>query len=265
MIGGVASLRNLLRAGWSQDQVAAAVDSGVLSRVARGWYASLTADAGVVTAVRAGGRLGCLSGCRLHGLWVPHHGEPHVIVHRGDRTRENWHRHMGPLPSEAVFPLAECLAQVVRHHSPVDALVVLESAANQGKIQRGHAELLIAEASARKQRTLKFFNPAAESGSETKVRLWLQQNRIPVRAQVRVHGVGRVDHLVGRSCILECDSSQFHQYREEDYGRDIAAQALGFTVIRLSYRQVHYEWENTAEMLLRYLRTRRHLNKPRPL
>ncbi|MBB1508351.1 hypothetical protein [Tessaracoccus sp. MC1756] len=137
----------------------------------------------MVEAVRKGGRLGCLSGCSHHGLWTPSHPEPHIVVGKGATVgRTGRHRHSGPLPGQAVFPVLDCLAQVIRHHTPGEALMVLESAANKALITPGQARLLIADAPARKQRLLKFFNPLAESGSETRVRLWLQQQRIPVTA-----------------------------------------------------------------------------------
>lgn len=77
-------------------------------------------------------------------------------------------------------------------------------------------------------------------------------------------GVGRVDFLVAKSLIFECDSRTHHQYREEDYRRDMAARALGYTPIRFSYRQLFDDWTDTQEYLLRLLRTRQHQRSPRP-
>lgn len=261
---GVISRAGLLAQGWTDKQIQAAVDAGTLHRVARGWLALPTAESDVVGAVRYGGRLGCLSGCRAHGLWTPMHREPHIIVGKNTTPLPpSWHRTRERLPEEAIYPLAGCLAQVIRHHSAQDALIVLESAANQGKITSSQAQLLIAEATVAQRRVLKFFNPRAESGSETKVRLALQRHRIPVRAQAHIPGVGWVDHLVGRRLIIECDSKEFHAYSEEDYRRDMAARDLGYDPVRLSYRQIHYEWESTWISLQRSLRTGQHLKPPK--
>ncbi|MDO5677034.1 MAG: type IV toxin-antitoxin system AbiEi family antitoxin domain-containing protein [Propionibacteriaceae bacterium] len=266
-MAGVFSKEQLRQMGWDERQLRDALESGVLTRVARGWYAHPTAEAAAVSAVRAGGRLGCLSGCRTHGLWTPHHREPHIVLGRNTegRLRLGWHRHHAPLPSEALFPLADCLAQVIKHHSAEEALTVLESAVNQKKITASDARLLIGDASVQKQRTLKFFDPRAQSGSETKVRLFLQQMRVPVKSQVHIPGVGWVDHLVGNSYILECDSDEFHRDRGYDYTRDLGAHALGYDSDRLSYAQIHYEWGQTTQYLVRKIRTRRHLRMPVPI
>lgn len=262
----VVSRAQLLGLGWTRKRMEAAVAMGTLTRVAQGWYATPMANSWVIEAVRSGGRLGCLSGCRLHGLWTPDHASPHIVIAKGvTGGKPGWHRHATRLPQDAMFDLEGCLAQVIRYHSAEDALIVLESAANQGRVTPSQAGLLISDAPVAKQRTLKFFDPRAESGSETKVRLWLQRNRFGVRTQVSIPGVGRVDHLVGQSTIIECDSAQHHPYREEDYRRDLAARDLGYMPIRLSFHQVHHQWDETRESLLRHFRTGQHRRAPRPL
>lgn len=264
--GQVVTVASLLGLGWDRAQVSAAIDAGTLVEVVRGWVAYPTADSLVIEAVEKGGRLGCLSGCRVHGLWTPDHSEPHIIIGRGEKRRRSaWHRHTSALPGEAVFPVAECIAQVIRHHSPEEALMVLESAVQKGLVTRMEAEVLIADCSSAKQNALRFFDPRAESGSETRVRMWLQQVRVQVRPQVQIPGVGRVDLVVGNSLIVECDSERHHKYTEEDYARDLAAKALGFETLRLSYRQIFLEWDDTKEHLLRRLSTKAHLKHPKPL
>ncbi len=106
----------------------------------------------------------------------------------------------------------------------------------------------------------------AESGSETRVRLFLQQLNIPVAAQAVIDGVGRVDLLVGNNLIIECDSDEHHRSKEahhKDRTRDLAARDLGYQTIRLSYRQIWFDWDATRESLLTTIRTRRHLRGPR--
>lgn len=142
--------------------------------------------------------------------------------------------------------------------------MVLESATNLGLITRASAEQHIGLASLRMQRTLSFFDPSAGSGSETRVRLFLQQHRFPVRSQVAIDGVGHVDLLVGRSLIVECDSASHHSDHREDRRRDLAARELGYSTLRLSYSQVHRTWSRTSEKLLHLLRTQRHLAGPAP-
>lgn len=171
---------------------------------------------------------------------------------------------MGPLPDVATYPLEECLSQVLRHHGVEESLMVLESATNQGRISPSQARLLIAEAPARR-RGLKFFDPKAESGSETRVRLFLQRHRFQVQSQVVIEGIGRVDLKVGRSLLIECDSQEFHGDHRVDRRRDVGAAEQGYAKQRLSFEQVHHTWADTQRFLLRLLSTGKHLLPPRPL
>lgn len=47
--------------------------------------------------------------------------------------------------------------------------------------------------------------------------------------------------------------------------RDLVAWRLGYRVLRLSYEQIHHDWENTRLVLLRLLRSGLHLAEPVPL
>lgn len=266
MTGHAVPLHRLYPDEMTKEEIEAAVESGTLIRVVRGWFAYPTAHTWVLQALRAGGRLGCLSGCSLHGVWTPTHRQPHILVDRGvSRMKKAWHRHLGLMPKEdAVFPLLDCLAQVIRHHGAEEALTVLESAVNKNLVTQAAAEVLIADASGRKQHSLRFFDPLAESGSETRVRMYLQQQRVPVKSQVAIPGVGRVDLLVGESLIIECDSEKHHKHNDEDYRRDMSARALGYTTVRLTYWQIFHDWDNTREHLFRMLRTKQHQRALRP-
>ncbi|HEY9314515.1 MAG TPA: type IV toxin-antitoxin system AbiEi family antitoxin domain-containing protein, partial [Williamsia sp.] len=64
----MAELRQLGLDDWD---VRKRVREGSLIRLRPGWYATPSADAAVVEAVRKGGALGCVSALRRHGLWVP--------------------------------------------------------------------------------------------------------------------------------------------------------------------------------------------------
>lgn len=111
----------------------------------------------------------------------------------------------------------------------VASLIVTESAVNLGLIGEPAARDLLGSAPAAKRASLTHFMLGAGSGSETRVRLFLQQRRFTVRPQVFIPGVGRVDLLVGESLIIECDSEQHHaagaRYRM-DRVRDLASGDL---------------------------------------
>lgn len=262
---GVYRLSELQHLGLDRDAVTQQVEAGTLHRVARGWYATEGASRLAVSAVRKRARVGCLPACKEYGLWTPAH-EEHLIYPRSagrPTRRDHWAK--GPLPQGILFPVEDALFQVLWHHDAETALMVLESAVDKSLITVSAAWSLIAAAPKGKWRTLSFFDPGAGSGTETRVRLWLQQRRFPVETQVTIAGVGRTDLRVGRSLIVECDSTAHHSDPEEDRRRDLAARALGYDSLRLSYRQIMVDWEEIQAALTTLLRTRRHLEPPIPL
>ncbi|WP_296138068.1 endonuclease domain-containing protein [uncultured Tessaracoccus sp.] len=255
---------------WRAHDITRALADGRLRRIAKSFFAGPGAPEEAVAVVARGGRLGCLTGCRIHGVWTPDTPQPHVIIGRNQVRRPGRieHKSRTALPRSAVYLLEDCLAQVIRHHDPETALMVLESAANLALVPPSVAWALIDGATVHARRTLQFFEPASQSGSETRVRLWLQQRNVPVQPQAHIPGLGFVDLLVGRSQILECDSDAHHRsgaQQEEDRRRDLLARELGYATERLSYAQIHHHWEPTSEVLARLLATRRHLRAPRPL
>ncbi|MHA6512587.1 endonuclease domain-containing protein [Tessaracoccus sp. Z1128] len=260
------SKAHLTTLGYDSARIELAIADGGLRKVSRGWFATPQAHQWELEALAAGARVGCLSGCQVHGLWTPQHAEAHFIIGMGSASLgSTWHRSPRRLPGIGLFPLSECLAQVIRHHTPEEALMVLESAVHKAMLSSDDAQSLIRGASVHKQRTLQFFDGEAGSGSETRVRLFLQQHRFAVRSQHQIAGVGAVDLLVGRSLIIECDSAAHHTDHREDRRRDLAARELGYSTLRLSYSQIHKTWSKTSAKLLRILRTGEHLTPTSPL
>ena len=256
--------------GFSRYDIKRLVDEGQVWRVSRGWYAGPRADEHVVSALKAGARCGCLSGCRLYGLWVPPSREVHIVFGAGGTRPKNRgpnsHTIRRPIPASAVWPMRECLEHVVRFHDTESALVVVDSAIELELLYPEEAAVLLKECGARGRRVWRYVR-RSQSGSETRVRFFLARNRVRVREQVYIPGVGRVDLLVGQRLIIECDSAAHHseisRYRE-DRRRDLAARDLGYEVIRLSYAQIWYEWEATQRSILAEIRRRRHRGLPRP-
>src|SRR5674476_1633251 len=79
----------LLENGWTRHAIQDAVARGSLRRVARGWYDVGGCTADELTAAAAGGRLGCLTGLRDQGVWVPPTTHPHIITPRwSEPTRQ---------------------------------------------------------------------------------------------------------------------------------------------------------------------------------
>lgn len=263
----ILTYEQLLEAGYTRASIDDALERGVLQRLRRGWYAQLGALPDAISAVRAGCYLGCLSGCRAHGLWVPSLHQVHAVYPRGARTKAIpgvvLHPHQSAAPPTAVWPLEDCLEQVIRNHDVESALIVVESAVDKGLIIQDEAEAMVR---ATRHGDLRRYLSYAKSGSETRVRLFFQQRRVPVRSLVQIPGVGEVDLLVGDRLIVECDSEAHHTSmanRFVDGNRDLNAHLDHYQRIRLGYLQIWTDWAATKVGLESTIRQRRHIARQR--
>ena len=263
---GIYSPSALRAAGVSRHQQALLVQAGELRRIRPGWYATNDADQFAARAIRAGGRLGCVSGCRYHGLWVPRGSTLHVVYGRGTDPIPPkgfiTHPYEAGHPAGAVWPLRDCLRQVASRHSVEDAMIVAESAVNLKLATEAEARWALGGLPSKYLHYRDRLAPA-QSGSETRVRLFFVKRGIPVQAQAEIAGVGLVDLLVGDRLIVECDSQAHHGETnyENDRRRDLAARDLGFTTLRLSYQQIWKHWPATQQSLIHEIRARRHLRR----
>ncbi|MDO5619210.1 type IV toxin-antitoxin system AbiEi family antitoxin domain-containing protein [Kocuria sp.] len=267
---GIYSWSDLRELGMGRKQVNSLLDSGALRRLRKGWFATVQAPVPVTRAVALGGTLGCLSGCEQHGIWTPNRNL-HVMLNPGVpvpcvNNDVEVHR-LRVATHQPLAPVMDCLGEVVVRHDAETALIVIESAVEQGLINEPDVNDLIGIAPTCKRHALAHFTPGAGSGSETRVRYFLQQRRFKVRSQVHIPGVGHVDLLVGQSLIIECDSKQHHAPQERyrvDRVRDLAARDLGYNTMRLSYEQIWYTWPQTQRSLLAEVASGRHRRPPLP-
>jgi very-short-patch-repair endonuclease len=272
-LGGVASVETLATHGVSATEVHNHVEFKRLERLRRGWVALPDAPIAVVSAVRVGGRVSCLSVLKHENVWcagdhrlhirVPptaHHlRSPHdrnVPLGRPERFGIALHRsHRAPFLDEPVGPVdsfAWALLHSVTCQSKMDAIVTLDSALHSGRISRTELEFLTAGLPEKYRAYLALTDPNAASGLETKARLGLRRYNIAARSQVKIRGVGSVDLLVGERLVVETDGREWHTKPEayaEDRRRDLALAALGYTVLRLSYDQVMGEWDQVVEVI----------------
>lgn len=238
--------------------------------MARGWYEIGTSSSDELVAAQQGVRVGCLTGLKAHGVWVPITQHPHLIVPRWGAVCGSGVQHINPRNApwprlHTTYDITACLRQVVRFHDVETALMVLESACNLELVSEETVREIIAECSPRLAKQLARFDPRAESGTETRVRLFLVGLGFAVLPQARIAGIGRVDLLVGRSLIIECDSHEHHTSEvtyQKDRRRDLRASALGHRVVRLTWEQVFLDWGNTKVLLLSILRTRGYRRPP---
>lgn len=122
-IEGIYRYDELLERGYTQVGIEHALKHGSIERVAHGWYAESIADSKIVRALKLGGKIGCLSGCRLYGVWTPSDSELHIIFSSSNdvpvgvpSTGVCTHVRPRSWTREAVWPLFDCLDHVIRFH-----------------------------------------------------------------------------------------------------------------------------------------------------
>lgn len=294
-IPGIRHRNQLRREGWTRRELDRWKRSGTaVSR--QPWYLTSSAPPKLVDLLALGVRPTCLEAALFHGLWVPRGDGVHVYRPRAGVDREQlesttiaplrrWNsddaESPGPQqlvlhdPAPRAWPdddpvprLDLVLKHAVRCLPTVDAAVLLESAVHRKRMTLSAARALVEGLPARFRRPLSRIRADAESGTETTVRWWLESRGVGVRAQARFPGQSRrMDLLVGRSLVVECDSRQFHDDPtgyDEDRRRDLYLVAMGYQVVRLTWEQVFLDWDETEKMLLAVLQRGFHLRSPRP-
>lgn len=262
----VHTTRTLRARGMSRAALDGAVRRGDLTRVRRGWYAGTGADPALVAAVRAGGRLSCVTLLRRRGVWALDDGMVHVRVPKGRDVRGapglrlHWTQDALELERAWDDP-ADALACAVGCLDLRQAIAVTDSVLNLGLVSLEEATRRLA-VRARGRAVLDRCDPRAESGLETFARLALVSARIRVRSQVVVPGIGRVDLMVGDRLVIELDGAAWHGGAadfERDRLRDRALMARGYLVMRATYRQVLLELPMLVGQVQEVVRRREHL------
>lgn len=254
-----------LRRQHTARQIAALVADGSLVRAGR-YYLTPDTTADVRTSLAAGLRPTCLTAAKEHGLWVPPGRGPHAYGRRAADPRfgnHGWHQawpEASPIASPGLLLQHACVCL-----DPLDAGVLADSALGLGLVSPADVRTVAEGAPRAAARALARASDLAESGTESKVRLFLQLHNVQVRPQVQIERVGRVDLLVGRRWIIECDSRAFHTGEttyEYDRSRDFAAVRLGYPTTRLTYAGIFTSWADTSAGLLSIVRSGAHLDPP---
>lgn len=268
---GVAHSSQLLAAGYTQRQIADAVERGDLRRVRRSWLVLPGADHRHVTAAEVGGRVTCLSAAELEGLWVPKHTGVHVAVQatasRNSRNGVRLHWASAPAPvsrTQTAEPIVNVLFHVARCAAPADALAVWESAIRKRKVGADSLRRVAWRSTAAAQ-FARIASDLSDSGMETRFHRGMTQAGVTVRQQVRIDG-RPVDGLIGEFLVVQLDGFEFHS-SAADRRRDIEADARltlrGYTVLRFDYHQVFFNWEYVLETILMAMAQSLHHNRIR--
>ena len=92
-----------------------------------------------------------------------------------------------------------------------------------------------------------------ESGTESIFWFRVRPLGLTITRQARIPGVGRVDFRIGPKLIIEVDGAAYHTDPaafERDRHRDAVLSALGYRVLRFSYRQVLFAWPEVEAALV---------------
>lgn len=273
-LDGLAATHELYAAGFDKRQLRSAVARGDILRARQGWYSTQDVHPLLIQAACVGGRLGCISGAALHGLWLPPDENLHVIVDHNAcrlRTAKNMRRRLTEHPSSvtphwhldgmpgsrlALSPIA-CLEDAIRCQPPEYAIAIADSALRRPSpwkpalITPAEWHGLI-DGMPSRSRDLRLADGICESGTESITRFRLTRHRLPLRAQVWIGG-RRVDFLIGRRLVVEVDGAEYHidpERFEADRTRDAELTALDYIVLRFSYNQVIYRWHEVERAIL---------------
>ena len=279
-VHGVVHRSVLTGQGYESKDIRAAVRMGYLHRVRRAWYATADAPLEIVNAVRVGGLLTAGSLAQYRGLWTMPDSRLHVsVAQNASRLRTpvprtaianevqktepaciHWRRSPGSALA-VVAPCAEGLLQILECQGEEATLVALDSALNKQLVTRQELRLAALSGPARSLAVVAKIDGRSESGTETLVRTRLRRSRINVRVQVRIRGVGRVDILVGDRFVIECDSREWHNNEAayaSDRARDFVLVDAGYTVLRLTYAMVMFDWPRVEKLIHSKIAARQH-------
>lgn len=236
----------------------------------------------MIRAARVEGRLAGRCATTHHGLWDP--GGALVVAvpeHSGrlwhpdvpctpfdDRCEVRLIRDLDPsAPRFGASDLRRALREVALTEPASVVIAVGDSALRRTPMSRFDLTVLASELPPRARGIYERCSPLAESGTESILRVLLEDQGVRVTAQARLPGtdLGRVDLLVGDRLIIECDSAAHHdgaQQRLRDLRRDAALAALGYIVLRFDYRQIMNEPRAVVAAVLRYVEHGLHHTRP---
>jgi very-short-patch-repair endonuclease len=248
----------LVDSGGSRRSIDHLIAQGTVTDLSRGWFGTEETPEKVSRALRLGARLTCSDALELHGVWVIRQRSTHIATLRGARPQGRtldlrMHKYLHSWPdAEPILPVELALDHLARCQGPERAAIALESVANQEMLTSVEIAQVIAGLPGRIREGIGRIEPRAQSGTETRVRRFLERMGVRVEAQWEVGGVGFTDMRVGERLIIECDSAAYHTDPEayaEDRRRDQILIALGYVVLRFTWEDVIQRWTRTQRLL----------------
>jgi very-short-patch-repair endonuclease len=257
---GVVTTAQLEAAGIGRRGVAHRVAHGRLTRVLRGVYRVGPVEAPFAREMAAvlatGGALSHHSAAMVWGLRAPQDGPVHITVASGARNRAGVRIHRSPSLKAAVhngLPLTTA-ARTLHDLAPALPPAELDRAVEEAQIRglvtarelTGRAAAAIAEPR------------LTRSEAERRLLKLIQRARLPRPAtNVRVAGWEVDAFWPAERLVVEVDGYAYHGNRaafERDRRKDAALVAAGYTVIRITWRQLADEPFAVVALLARLIR-----------
>ncbi|AND17097.1 DUF559 domain-containing protein [Rathayibacter tritici] len=236
----------------------AAVRSGALRRIRRGWYAGANASDQELRAAIACGSLTCITLLAEAGAFRPPDPRLHLAITSSSRPRAatqpedvvtHWSHRISEAPYRSIRTTREeAVGHVLTCQRIELAVAVIDSCLRLRLISPTALADVLSRLPRRLSCVARLTDPRAGSGPESVTRVGLTLAGIECESQVEIPGVGRVDLVIDDWAIIEVDGRQWHDDAtsfERDRHRDRAAAALGYTTIRLTYSDVMHHWPAT--------------------
>jgi very-short-patch-repair endonuclease len=254
------------RSGMSRTAVREAVTSGALVRLRHGVYADAGCCAVVRDAATHGGAIACITAARHLGLWVLSSstathvtvgGHGHRHLHDDCRCTEHWDE--PPRDDGSVRGLftplmvRSVLRQILACCGAEEFFVALESALHQEVLDAADLDWLRAHCPRAATEAIELARSDADSGLESLLRWRLRRFGLPIRTQLSLISVGRVDLLIGDRLIVEADGVENHDgesHRHKDLVRDANAAMWGYVTLRFDYALIVHDWDAVERAIL---------------
>jgi very-short-patch-repair endonuclease len=268
---GVAHRDELLRAGFTVARLRAFVRGGSARVIRRAWLALPDADAQLVTAAAAGGRISCTSLARRRKWWMPEAVDSALHLHLSPKAGSarlgddgngtlHWTKPLAPSPRHALVTSIEDALAHIALCEPFDTAHVLWESAS--RVEQLAPEYLrsVPWVSVAARELAESVVGLADSGLETLVAAPLRRWGLRVRQQVKIAG-SLVDLLIGDRLVVQVDGYEFHStsaQRTRDIALDGELRLRGYSVLRFSYAQVVHDWPGVERTIRRAVAARLH-------
>ncbi|WP_062387808.1 type IV toxin-antitoxin system AbiEi family antitoxin domain-containing protein [Demequina iriomotensis] len=258
LANGVARYKDLVTAGVPLNRIRDQVAAGRILRPHRGVYALPTADPIDVAAALFRAEPCCISVLARAGIpVVPRAAKPHLALPDDRSLGRPGLRDL----DAAVFHWCDRYTREAMRRVPVaidvasrclelpGLLAAADAALRAGKMSRAQIRAFRTAPVATRAWLAKHADARSESPLESVTRAALIEGGFNFDLQVQILGVGRVDFVVERRLVIECDGFAFHSDKEshaEDLRRGRALTTQSIPHLRYVWDDV---WKSSDEII----------------